>query len=84
MSREYRHSKVVELVMYIANKPTKMSTYSELYEVFVERKKWPKSTLDVYLSRLASRHILRRSWLKVGGNKRIRVYSLNPEYFKQG
>jgi predicted transcriptional regulator len=84
MSREYRHSKVVELVMYIANKPTKMSTYSELYEVFVERKKWPKSTLDVYLSRLASKHILRRSWLKVGGNKRIRVYSLNPEYFKQG
>jgi len=71
-----RLSKKMELVLYLARKSTRMATYSELVEYFVNQRGWSKALLNAYLSELARKRVIKRAWLKAGG-RRHRVYRLN-------
>ena len=71
-------SKKMELVLYLARKSTRMATYDELVDYFVEGKGWSRPLLNAYLSELAKKRVIRRAWIKVGG-KRHRVYRLNEQ-----
>ena len=71
-----RLSKKMELVLYLARKSTKMATYDELVDYFVNEKGWSRALLNAYLSELAKKRVIRRAWIKVGG-KRHRLYRLN-------
>jgi hypothetical protein len=71
-----RISKKMELVLYLARKSTKMATYDELVEYFVNQRGWSRSLLNAYLSELAKKRVIRRAWLKAGGRKH-RLYRLN-------
>jgi len=73
-----RLSKKMELVLYLARKSTKMATYDELVEYFVNEKGWSRALLNAYLSELAKKRVIRRAWIRVGG-KRHRVYRLNEQ-----
>jgi predicted transcriptional regulator len=66
----------MELVLYLARKSTRMATYDELVEYFVNQRDWSRSLLNAYLSELARKRVIRRAWIKAGG-KRHRVYRLN-------
>jgi predicted AAA+ superfamily ATPase len=83
-----RNSKLMELVMYIALRPSQQASYSELYHEFVVKRGWSKSTLNAYLTILRKyRHAITATWVKyvdAGKEKRFRVYRLNQEYFKYG
>jgi hypothetical protein len=70
-----RLSKKMELVLYLARKSTKMATYDELVEYFVNQRGWSRPLLNAYLSELAKKHVIRRAWLKAGGRKH-RLYRL--------
>ena len=69
-------SKKMELVLYLARKSTKMATYDELVDYFVNEKGWSRALLNAYLSELARKRVIRRAWIRVGG-RRHRVYRLN-------
>jgi len=69
-------SKKMELVLYLARKSTRMATYDELVEYFVNEKGWSRALLNAYLSELAKKRVIRRAWIRVGG-RRHRVYRLN-------
>jgi len=69
-------SKKMELVLYLARKSTRMATYDELVDYFVNEKGWSRQLLNAYLSELARKRVIRRAWIRVGG-KRHRVYRLN-------
>jgi hypothetical protein len=69
-------SKKMELVLYLARKSTRMATYDELVEYFVNQRGWSRSLLNAYLSELAKKRVIRRAWLKAGGRKH-RLYRLN-------
>jgi len=71
-----RLSKKMQLVLYLARKSTRMATYDELVEYFVNEKGWTRQLLNAYLSELAKKRVIRRAWIRVGG-KRHRVYRLN-------
>jgi len=71
-----RLSKKMELVLYLARKSTRMATYDELVEYFVNQRGWSRALLNAYLSELARKRVIRRAWIRVGG-KRHRVYRLN-------
>ena len=71
-----RLSKKMELVLYLARKSTRMATYDELVDYFVNEKGWSRALLNAYLSELAKKRVIRRAWIRVGG-KRHRVYRLN-------
>jgi hypothetical protein len=71
-----RLSKKMQLVLYLARKSTRMATYDELVEYFVNEKGWSRPLLNAYLSELARKRVIRRAWIRVGG-KRHRVYRLN-------
>jgi len=73
-----RLSKKMELVLYLARKSTRMATYDELVEYFVEGKGWTRQLLNAYLSELAKKRVIRRAWIRVGG-RRHRVYRLNEQ-----
>ena len=73
-----RLSKKMELVLYLARKSTKMATYDELVDYFVNEKGWSRALLNAYLSELAKKRVIRRAWIKVGG-KRHRLYRLNEQ-----
>jgi len=80
-------SKFMELVMYIATRPNQQASYSELYHEFVVKRGWSKSTLNAYLT-IARRykHVITAVWVKyvvAGKEKRIRLYRLNTDYFRQ-
>ncbi|MDT7969828.1 MAG: hypothetical protein RQ842_04620 [Vulcanisaeta sp.] len=70
-----RISKKMELVLYLARKSTRMATYSELVEYFVDRKGWSKALLNAYLSELARKGVIKRAWLRVR-SRRYRLYRL--------
>ena len=70
-----RISKKMELVLYLARKSTRMATYDELVEYFVNQRGWSRSLLNAYLSELAKKRAIRRAWLKAGGRKH-RLYRL--------
>ena len=70
-----RISKKMELVLYLARKSTKMATYDELLDYFVNGKGWTRPLLNAYLSELARKRIIKRAWLKAGG-RRHRLYRL--------
>ena len=69
-------SKKMELVLYLARKSTRMATYDELVEYFVNQRGWSRALLNAYLSELAKKRVIRRAWIKVGG-RRHRVYRLS-------
>ncbi len=71
-------SKKMQLVLYLARKSTRMATYDELVEYFVNEKGWSRTLLNAYLSELARKRVIRRAWIRVGG-KRHRVYRLNEQ-----
>ena len=71
-----RLSKKMQLVLYLARKSTRMATYDELVEYFVNQRGWSRPLLNAYLSELARKRVIRRAWIKVGG-KRHRVYRLS-------
>jgi len=71
-----RLSKKMELVLYLARKSTRMATYDELVDYFVNGKGWSRQLLNAYLSELARKRVIKRAWLKAGG-RRHRVYRLN-------
>jgi len=71
-----RLSKKMQLVLYLARKSTRMATYDELVEYFVNEKGWSRALLNAYLSELARKRVIRRAWIKAGG-KRHRVYRLS-------
>ena len=71
-------SKKMELVLYLARKSTRMATYDELVDYFVNEKGWSRALLNAYLSELAKKRVIRRAWIRVGG-KRHRVYRLNEQ-----
>jgi len=73
-----RLSKKMELVLYLARKSTRMATYDELVDYFVNEKGWSRALLNAYLSELARKRVIRRAWIRVGG-KRHRVYRLNEQ-----
>jgi hypothetical protein len=73
-----RLSKKMQLVLYLARKSTRMATYDELVDYFVNEKGWSRALLNAYLSELARKRVIRRAWIKVGG-KRHRVYRLNEQ-----
>ena len=81
-----RTSKKMELVLYLSLKSNQQATFSELYNEFVVKRHWSKSTLTKYLSLLSQEDVINRSWLKYvidGKEKKFRVYRLNPEYFRR-
>jgi hypothetical protein len=71
-----RLSKKMQVVLYLARKSTRMATYDELVDYFVNEKGWTRPLLNAYLSELARKRVIRRAWIKVGG-RRHRVYRLN-------
>ena len=71
-----RLSKKMELVLYLARKSTRMATYDELVDYFVNQRGWSRPLLNAYLSELAKKHVIRRAWIKAGGRKH-RLYRLN-------
>ena len=71
-----RLSKKMELVLYLARKSTRMATYDELVDYFVNQRGWSRPLLNAYLSELAKKHVIRRAWIKAGG-RRHRLYRLN-------
>jgi len=71
-----RLSKKMQLVLYLARKSTRMATYDELVDYFVEGKGWTRQLLNAYLSELARKRVIRRVWIRVGG-RRHRVYRLS-------
>jgi hypothetical protein len=73
-----RLSKKMQLVLYLARKSTRMATYDELVEYFVNEKGWSRALLNAYLSELAKKRVIRRAWIRVGG-RRHRVYRLNEQ-----
>jgi len=73
-----RLSKKMQLVLYLARKSTRMATYDELVDYFVNEKGWSRALLNAYLSELARKRVIRRAWIRVGG-KRHRVYRLNEQ-----
>ena len=73
-----RLSKKMQLVLYLARKSTRMATYDELVDYFVNEKGWSRALLNAYLSELAKKRVIRRAWIRVGG-KRHRVYRLNEQ-----
>ncbi len=73
-----RLSKKMQLVLYLARKSTRMATYDELVEYFVNQRGWSRPLLNAYLSELARKRVIRRAWIRVGG-KRHRVYRLNEQ-----
>ncbi len=46
-------SKKMELVLYLARKSTRMATYDELVDYFVNQRGWSRPLLNAYLSELA-------------------------------
>jgi len=48
-----RLSKKMQVVLYLARKSTRMATYDELVEYFVNQRGWSRSLLNAYLSELA-------------------------------
>jgi len=73
-----RLSKKMQLVLYLARKSTRMATYDELVDYFVNEKGWSRPLLNAYLSELARKRVIRRAWIRVGG-RRHRVYRLNEQ-----
>ena len=71
-----RLSKKMQLVLYLARKSTRMATYDELVDYFVNQRGWSRPLLNAYLSELAKKRVIKRAWIKAGG-KRHRVYRLN-------
>ena len=71
-----RISKKMQLVLYLARKSTRMATYDELFEYFVNQRGWSRALLNAYLSELAKKRVIKRAWIKAGG-KRHRVYRLS-------
>ncbi len=60
-----RLSKKMQLVLYLARKSTRMATYDELVEYFVNEKGWSRPLLNAYLSELARKRVIRRAWVWV-------------------
>jgi hypothetical protein len=73
-----RLSKKMQLVLYLARKSTRMATYDELVDYFVNQRGWSRPLLNAYLSELARKRVIRRAWIRVGG-RRHRVYRLNEQ-----
>ena len=76
----------MELMLYIASKPSQQVTFSELYNEFVVKRHWSKNTLTKYLSLLHDEGVISRSWLKyvvASEERRFRVYRINADYFRQ-
>ncbi len=60
-----RLSKKMQLVLYLARKSTRMATYDELVEYFVNQRGWSRPLLNAYLSELARKRVIRRAWIRV-------------------
>jgi hypothetical protein len=76
-------NKKMMVLMYIANKPTRMARWKDLVEYFVkERKIMSEGELAVYLSRLAEEGVIKRSWLGKGKGKE-RIYRINEYFFEE-
>ena len=71
------------VLMYIANKPTRMARWKDLVEYFVNEKKiMSERELAVYLSRLAKEGLIKRAWLGTGKGKE-RLYRINEYFFEE-